>query len=31
MLVRLGYKLDADFDPTNDSVPLELTLKKAML
>lgn len=31
MLVRLGYKLDADFDPTNDNVPLELTLKKAML
>lgn len=31
MLVRLGYKPDSDFNPTNESTPLIVTLKKAML
>lgn len=31
MLVRTGYKLDADFDPQNDARPLVLNLKKAMV
>jgi predicted XRE-type DNA-binding protein len=31
MLLGVGYKLDMDFDPTNASEPLQLTLKKAML
>lgn len=31
MLVRIGYKLDADFDPENKAQPLVMTLKKAML
>jgi hypothetical protein len=31
MLVRTGYKLDADFDPRNDERPLVLNLKKAMV
>jgi predicted XRE-type DNA-binding protein len=29
MLVRSGYKLDADFDPTNVKVPLIINLKKS--
>ncbi|MDD0979778.1 helix-turn-helix domain-containing protein [Pseudomonas shahriarae] len=31
MLVRIGYKLDADFDPENKAQPLVMNLKKAML
>lgn len=31
MLVRSGYKLDADFDPENTAQPLVMNLKKAML
>lgn len=31
MLVRIGYKLDADFDPENANQPLVMNLKKAML
>lgn len=31
MLVRLGYKLDADFDPTDSVEPLVLKCKKALL
>lgn len=31
MLVRTGYKLDADFDPRNSERPLVLNLKKAMV
>lgn len=31
MLLGVGYKLDMDFDPSNEQEPLELTLKKAML
>lgn len=31
MILGVGYKLDLDFDPSNDREPLELTLKKAML
>ena len=31
MLVRTGYKLDADFDPQNNERPLVLNLKKAMV
>lgn len=31
MLVRVGYKLDASFDPEDVKQPLEMTLKKAML
>lgn len=31
MLVRSGYKLDADFDPTNKSLPLIVSLKKALI
>lgn len=31
MLVRIGYKLDADFDPENSAQPLVMNLKKAML
>lgn len=31
MIIGMGYKLDVDFDPTNDREPLEMTLKKAML
>lgn len=30
MLVRSGYKLDADFNPENESTPLVLNLKKAL-
>ena len=29
MLVRTGYKLDADFNPRNDERPLMLSLKRA--
>lgn len=31
MLVRIGYKLDADFNPANPDQPLVMNLKKAML
>lgn len=31
MLVRIGYKMDADFDPQNSGNPLVLNLKKAMV
>lgn len=31
MLVRIGYKLDADFNPQNAENPLVLNLKKAMV
>lgn len=31
MLVRIGYKLDADFNPENVDTPLVLNLKKAMV
>lgn len=31
MLVRIGYKLDADFNPQNVENPLVLNLKKAMV
>lgn len=31
MWVRVGYKLETDFDPLNDKVPLSLTVKRAML
>lgn len=31
MLVRSGYKLDADFDPTNKNLPLIVNLKKALI
>lgn len=31
MIMRLGYKLDLDFDPTDERVPLKMELKKAML
>jgi predicted XRE-type DNA-binding protein len=31
MLVRTGYKLDADFYPDNAAQPLVMNLKKAML
>lgn len=31
MLVRVGYKLETDFDPTNEKEPLSLTVKRAML
>lgn len=31
MLVRIGYKVDADFDPENKALPLVINLKKAML
>ncbi|EQM80917.1 helix-turn-helix domain-containing protein [Stutzerimonas stutzeri] len=31
MLVRIGYKLDADFNPQNTENPLVLNLKKAMV
>ncbi|NWA06781.1 helix-turn-helix domain-containing protein [Pseudomonas gingeri] len=31
MLVRIGYKVDADFDPENTARPLVVNLKKAML
>jgi predicted XRE-type DNA-binding protein len=31
MLVRAGYKLETDFDPTNEKEPLSMTLKRAML
>ncbi|WP_455927057.1 helix-turn-helix domain-containing protein [Pseudomonas capeferrum] len=31
MLVRIGYKVDADFDPENSARPLVMNLKKAML
>ncbi|MEJ3577131.1 XRE family transcriptional regulator [Pseudomonas fragi] len=31
MLVRTGYKLDADFNPDNAAQPLVMNLKKAML
>lgn len=31
MLVRVGYKLETDFDPLNEKTPLSLTVKRAML
>lgn len=31
MLVRVGYKLETDFDPLNEREPLSLTVKRAML
>lgn len=31
MLVRVGYKLEMDFNPGNESAPLSMTLKKAVL
>lgn len=31
MLVRAGYKLETDYDPSNDKEPLSLTVKRAML
>jgi len=31
MLVRVGYKLETDFDPSNQKEPLSLTLKRAVL
>lgn len=31
MLVRIGYKLETDFDPTDDKEPLSVTVKRAML
>jgi len=31
MLVRVGYKLETDFDPSNEKAPLSLTVKKAVL
>jgi predicted XRE-type DNA-binding protein len=31
MILRIGYKLDMDFDPGNLRVPLELKLKKSVL
>jgi predicted XRE-type DNA-binding protein len=30
-LFRLGYKLDMDFTPQNDAVPLSMSIKKAVL
>jgi predicted XRE-type DNA-binding protein len=30
MLVRSGYKLDADFNPENENLPLVMNLKKAL-
>lgn len=31
MLVRVGYKLETDFDPANEKAPLSLVIKRAML
>jgi len=31
MLVRVGYKLETDFDPSNEKAPVSLTVKKAVL
>lgn len=31
MLVRVGYKLEMDFDPSNQKEPLSVTVKRAML
>ncbi len=31
MLVRIGYKLDVDFNPDNRQQPLTMNVKKAML
>lgn len=31
MLVRIGYKIDVDFNPENDNQPLKMKLKKATL
>ncbi|QHC92602.1 helix-turn-helix domain-containing protein [Pseudomonas chlororaphis] len=31
MLVRIGYKLDADYNPENADQPLVMNVKKAML
>jgi predicted XRE-type DNA-binding protein len=31
MLVRAGYKLETDFDPTDEKAPLAVTIKRAML
>lgn len=31
MMVRVGYKLETDFDPLNEREPLSLTLKRAVL
>lgn len=31
MLVRIGYKLDVDFDPANRQQPLTMNVKKATL
>ncbi len=31
MLVRVGYKLETDFDPDNEKAPLSLVVKRAML
>lgn len=31
MWVRAGYKLETDFDPTDEKVPLSVTVKRAML
>lgn len=31
MLVRIGYKLEVDFNPENRNQPLALNVKKAML
>jgi predicted XRE-type DNA-binding protein len=31
MLVRIGYKLDVDFDPDNRQQPLTMNVKKATL
>lgn len=31
MLVGVGYKVDLDFDPRNEAVPLEMYVKKAVL
>lgn len=31
MFVRAGYKLETDFDPSNQKAPVSLTLKRAVL
>lgn len=31
MLVRVGYKLETDFDPSDEKAPLSLTVKRAVL
>lgn len=31
MLVRIGYKVEPTFDPTNAAEPMQMTLKRAVL